>query len=177
MLPVIYGVVKEVKVHLAGALYILVWMSLLSDIEMLCEAARGAYCVQCEDLVSVSPTHRTTEEASARVPSSQSSLFFDLFSKAKVDLLFMDVSELCSPVFDISAPPTSLMDDFTTFDVASRSRKLLGRVWKCKNGVVSDQEWWPSVHTWILDNESWLALLKLVDSQNISCVRTTLHAH
>lgn len=41
---VIYGVVKEVKVHLAGALYILVWMSLLSDIEMLCEAARGAYC-------------------------------------------------------------------------------------------------------------------------------------
>lgn len=28
------------------------------------------------------------------------------FSTAKVDLLIMDVSELCSPVFDISAPPS-----------------------------------------------------------------------
>ncbi|KAH8492075.1 hypothetical protein H0E87_021604 [Populus deltoides] len=41
--------------------------------------------------------------------TSQFSFFFDLFSTAKVDLLFMDVSELCSPVFDISAPPTSLV--------------------------------------------------------------------
>ncbi|KAJ6881562.1 hypothetical protein NC651_028222 [Populus alba x Populus x berolinensis] len=49
-----------------------------------------------------------------------------------------------------------------------KSGKVCGKLGALSEGM--------AVHG-ILDNESWLALLKPVDSQNISCVGTTLHAH